>query len=103
VSPIVLFAERKGDRTRGREVAQGAGLQPRRPPFLPQDVVFRGRSRLWEVALLGCDARVMPLGVVVTGANANDGCQTEAVLHALVGQPPLLEPQGIKNKGGSCV
>jgi hypothetical protein len=30
----------------------------------------------------------MPLGVVVTGANANDGCQTEAVLQALVIQPP---------------
>ena len=30
----------------------------------------------------------MPLGVVVRGANANDGCQTEAVLKALVVQPP---------------
>ena len=30
----------------------------------------------------------MPLGVVVTGANANDGCQTEDVLHALVAHPP---------------
>src|SRR6266545_5296254 len=30
----------------------------------------------------------MPLGVVVTGANGNDGCQTEAVLQALVVQPP---------------
>jgi hypothetical protein len=33
----------------------------------------------------------MPLGVVVTGANANDGCQTEDVLHALVVQPPAPE------------
>jgi hypothetical protein len=33
----------------------------------------------------------MPLGVVVTGANANDGCQTEDVLHALVVQPPVAE------------
>ncbi len=33
----------------------------------------------------------MPLGVVVTGANANDGCQTEAVLQALVVQPPAAE------------
>src|SRR3989442_1520861 len=33
----------------------------------------------------------MPLGVVVTGANANDGCQTEEVLHALVVQPPAAE------------
>ena len=30
----------------------------------------------------------MALGVVVTGANANDGCQTEAVLEACVVQPP---------------
>jgi transposase len=30
----------------------------------------------------------MPLGVVVTGANANDGCQTEIVLEHLVVQPP---------------
>ena len=30
----------------------------------------------------------MPLGVVVRGANANDGCQTEAVLQALVVRPP---------------
>jgi transposase len=33
----------------------------------------------------------MPLGVVVTGANANDGCQTEDVLQALVVQPPVAE------------
>src|SRR5262245_1106821 len=30
----------------------------------------------------------MPLGVVVTGAHANDGCQTEAVLRAPVVRPP---------------
>jgi hypothetical protein len=33
----------------------------------------------------------MPLGVVVTGANANDGCQAEAVLQALVVQPPTAK------------
>jgi len=33
----------------------------------------------------------MPLGVVVTGANANDGCQTEGVLQALVVRPPAAE------------
>jgi transposase len=33
----------------------------------------------------------MPLGVVVTPANANDGCQTEAVLQSLVVQPPAPE------------
>jgi hypothetical protein len=31
----------------------------------------------------------MPLGVVVTGANANDGVQTRAVLEALVVKPPV--------------
>ena len=30
----------------------------------------------------------MPLGVVVTGANANDGVQTQAVLASLVLRPP---------------
>lgn len=30
----------------------------------------------------------MPLGVVVTGANANDGVQTQDVLEALVIRPP---------------
>jgi transposase len=33
----------------------------------------------------------MPLGVVVTGANANDGVQTEEVLKAMVLQPPASE------------
>ena len=33
----------------------------------------------------------MPLGVVVPPANANAGCQTEAVLKALVLQPPPPE------------
>ncbi len=44
----------------------------------------------------------MPLGVVVTAANANDGCQTEAVLQALVVRPPradspvpCVEPQSL--------
>jgi transposase len=33
----------------------------------------------------------MPLGAVITGANANDGCQAEAVLQSLVVRPP--EPE----------
>jgi len=33
----------------------------------------------------------MPLGVVVTGANANDGCQTEDLLKRLVVQPAAAE------------
>jgi hypothetical protein len=40
---------------------------------------------------VACDARAMPLGVVVTKANANDGCQTEEVLKAMVRQPPPPE------------
>jgi hypothetical protein len=38
---------------------------------------------------LACDTRAMPLGAVVTGANANDGCQTEVLLQRLVVRPPL--------------
>ena len=33
----------------------------------------------------------MPLGVVITGANANDGQQAGDVLHALVIKPPVPE------------
>ena len=40
---------------------------------------------------LACEARALPLGVVGTGANANEGWQTADVLHALVLQPPAAE------------
>jgi transposase len=40
---------------------------------------------------LACDARALPLGVVITGANANDGVQTKDVLQAVVVRPP--EPE----------
>jgi transposase len=33
----------------------------------------------------------MPLGAVITGANANDGVQTQAVLESLVVKPPAAE------------
>jgi hypothetical protein len=33
----------------------------------------------------------MPLGAVITGANANDGCQTQDLLQALVVRPPEAE------------
>jgi hypothetical protein len=33
----------------------------------------------------------MPLGVVITGANANEGCQADDLLRALVVQPPAPE------------
>jgi hypothetical protein len=33
----------------------------------------------------------MPLGVVITGANAADGCQAQDVLEAMVVQPPRAE------------
>jgi transposase len=46
------------------------------------------RGKCGTALHVACDARAMPLGVVVTGANADDGCQTEDVLHALVVQPP---------------
>src|ERR1700761_3838069 len=51
--------------------------------------VDRGKS---GTALhLACDNRAMPLGVVITGANANDGCQAEDLLEALVIHPPQPE------------
>ena len=36
----------------------------------------------------------MPLGAVVTGANANEGCQTETRLQRLVVSPPAAERTG---------
>ena len=36
----------------------------------------------------------MPLGGVVTGANANDGCQTEGLLQSLVVRPPAAQGGG---------
>ena len=33
----------------------------------------------------------MPLGAVITGANANEGCQTETLLQRLVVSPPAAE------------
>src|SRR5262245_4180984 len=46
------------------------------------------RGKCGTALHLACDNQAMPLGVVVTGANANDGCQTEDVLTRLVIQPP---------------
>src|SRR5262249_51790701 len=46
------------------------------------------RAKCGTALHLACDARAMPLGVVVTGANANDGVQTRDVLEALVVRPP---------------
>jgi transposase len=37
------------------------------------------------------DAYGLPLGAVITGANANDGVQTQAVLESLVVKPPEAE------------
>jgi putative transposase len=51
--------------------------------------VDRGKS---GTALhLACDNRAMPLGVVITGANANDGVQAREVLEAMVVRPPESE------------
>ena len=46
------------------------------------------RGKCGTALHVACDARAMPLGAVVTGANANDGCQTEALLQRLVVRPP---------------
>jgi transposase len=49
------------------------------------------RGKCGTALHLACDNRAMPLGVVVTGANANDGCQTEELLENLVVRPPQPE------------
>jgi transposase len=47
------------------------------------------------------DAYGLPLGAVITGANANDGVQTQAVLESLVVRPPepetLVAPPEIRD------
>ena len=48
-----------------------------------------GDRGTWGTALhLACAARARPLGVIVPGAKANDGGQTENVWHAWVSAPP---------------
>jgi hypothetical protein len=49
------------------------------------------RGKCGTALHLACEARALPLGVVVTGAKANEGGQTQDVLPALVGQPPAAE------------
>jgi hypothetical protein len=43
----------------------------------------------------------MPRGAVVTGANANDGCQTEGLLQRLGVRPPVAEGGGASSDGHS--
>ena len=43
----------------------------------------------------------MPLGVVVTPANANDGCHTQELLAALVVPPPAPLPPPVEIEGRS--
>jgi transposase len=49
------------------------------------------RSKLGSAIHLATDAHGLPLGAVITKAGANDGTQTQAVLEALVLQPPRAE------------
>jgi putative transposase len=49
------------------------------------------RGKCGTALHLACDNRAMPLGVVITGANAADGCQAQDVLEALVIHPPQPE------------
>lgn len=46
------------------------------------------RAKCGTAIHLATDADGLPLGVVVTGANANDGVQTKDVLDAMVLRPP---------------
>jgi hypothetical protein len=43
----------------------------------------------------------MPLGALVTGANAKDGCQTEVLLQRLVVRPPVAAGGGASGDGRS--
>src|SRR6516164_3899502 len=49
------------------------------------------RGKCGPALHLACDNRAMPLGVVITGANAADGCQAQDVLEAVVVRPPQPE------------
>jgi hypothetical protein len=49
------------------------------------------RGKCGTALHLACDARAMPLEIVVTEANAHAGGQAEDVLQALVVQPPTAE------------
>ena len=49
------------------------------------------RGKCGTALHLAGDARALPLGVVVTGAKANEGCQPEDVRQALVVHPPVAE------------
>jgi hypothetical protein len=67
------------------------------PPRRLQEAVPKGgeatgpspvdRSKVGTALHLACDSRAMPLGVVLSGDNANDGVQTKDVLQALVVRP----------------
>ena len=46
------------------------------------------RAKCGTALQLACDGRAMPLGVIVTPANANDGCHARELLAALVVPPP---------------
>src|SRR5512143_4334412 len=50
------------------------------------------RAKCGTALQLACDTRAMPLGVVVTPANANDGCHTQELLTALIVPPPAPTP-----------
>ncbi|HYQ91675.1 MAG TPA: hypothetical protein VES89_06260 [Candidatus Competibacteraceae bacterium] len=47
------------------------------------------RGKCGTALQLACEGRAMPLGVVVTPANANDGCHTQELLAAVVVPPPV--------------
>src|SRR5262249_54109494 len=73
------------------------------PPRRLQEAVQKGgeatgpspvdRSKSGTALHLTSDPRAMPLGVVLTGASANDGVQTKDALQALVVRPPEPERQ----------
>ena len=59
------------------------------------------RGKCGTALHLACDNRAMPLGVVITGANANDGVQARDVLEAMVVRPPGPgRPAGVVDERG---
>src|SRR5262245_48001345 len=72
------------------------------PPRRLQEAVKKGgeatglspvdRRKSGAAIHVASDAYGLPLGAVITGANANDGVQTQAVLESLVVRPVVRPP-----------
>jgi transposase len=78
------------------------------PPRRLQEAVEKGgeasgpspvdRGKSGSAIRLASDGRAVPLGVVVTAASANDGCQTHKVRASVVVQPPPEGPAAVPDE-----